>query len=129
MPPPALPRAPPLYSLVEVPAVPGSAQVSYQYMQRYPASNAIDGNPNTVFITWTALRQNQWLSVQVPSGTRIGYIAVFNRNDGEQYRAWLSPYEVWLEVARRDRACNTCAASGSRKTRRSRRALALYDLV
>ena len=32
----------------------------------------------------------------MPRNTPIGYVAVYNRDDGELYASWLSPYHVWL---------------------------------
>ena len=80
-------------------ATPLAVTMSWVHMPGlYPASNAIDGDPSTLVLSWTALRSNQWLSVQVPPGTRIGYVVVYNRDDGALYQSWLDPFEIWLGV-------------------------------
>ena len=90
--------APPLASLTELqltnPAV--STPVIPTNPSLYPASNAIDGNTGSLAATDNALSSDQWISVKVPSGSAIGYVAVYNRADGQPYQGWLSPYEVWL---------------------------------
>ena len=30
------------------------------------------------------------------TGSPIGYVAVYNRDDGDPYVSWLTPYELWL---------------------------------
>ena len=97
--PPSLPApAPPAASLTALqltnPAV--SVSIVPSNPSLYPASNAIDGNTGSLAATGNALSRDQWISVRVPSGSAIGYVAVYNRADGQPYQGWLSPYEVWL---------------------------------
>ena len=51
---------------------------------------------NTIMLTDNAQSSDQWLSVQVAAGAPIGSVAVYNREDGDPYQSWLSPYEIWL---------------------------------
>ena len=37
-----------------------------------------------------------WLSVRVPPGSEVGFVVVRNRDDGQAYQDWLSPFEVWV---------------------------------
>lgn len=64
----------------------------------WPASNAIDGKPVDDYFSLCATKKgtNQWLSVRVPTASRVGYVAVYNREDKQQYMEWLSPFEVWV---------------------------------
>ena len=60
----------------------------------YPATNAIDSNPQTICATADAT--GSWLSVRVPPGSRIGYVAILNRQDSyayflERFTVWISP--------------------------------------
>ena len=62
-----------------------SATLSNELSGVYRAVNAIDGNLQTLAATVDATSSDQWLSVQVPSGSLIGNVDVYNRNDGELY--------------------------------------------
>ena len=53
---------------------------------------AIDGNMNTMCATTFSTRP--WLSVRVPSGTAVGWVAVHNRRDA--YANLIGSFEVWL---------------------------------
>ena len=78
---------------VELTAVGAS---SSSFFPGYVASRTIDGSVSTLAATRSAASQDQWISVQMPSGTTIGRVDVYNRADGQIYEDWLSPYEVWL---------------------------------
>ena len=73
-----------------------SATLSSTLHPNFPAEKAIDGDSSTLFATQSAQTTNQWVSVQVPAGSPVTSVAVYNRADGEPYESWLSPYEVWL---------------------------------
>lgn len=61
---------------------------------RWPAANTIDGNLNTICASkWQA---GAWLSIALPAGSAIDYVAVYNRADVERYAGWLNPFEVWV---------------------------------
>ena len=98
MPPPNSPPAPPLASLTEI--TPISAQLGQPYPgemgSRYPASHAIDGDLQSKVLSVSALSSDQWLSVRLPLGSRVDYVAIYNRNDNNLYHSWLSPFELWL---------------------------------
>ena len=53
--------------------------LSTTYSSAYPASNAIDGIVDTFAVS--EAQQGNWLSVQLPSGAVIQYVAVHNRID------------------------------------------------
>ena len=93
-PPPPLTAAPapPLSSLT--PLTLSEAALSSVYHPIYGAANAIDGNMNN--IAASNFQPNAWLSVRVPSGARIGLVAVYNRGDGERYQELLGSFEVWV---------------------------------
>jgi len=62
--------------------------------QRWPASNTIDGRLETVCASkWQA---NAWLSVQVPAGSTVDYVAIYNRADNPRYAAWLGEFEIYV---------------------------------
>ena len=52
----------------------------------------IDDNTTTLCATQDTI--NAWASVQVPDGTPVGLVVVYNRADVAEYQAWLSPFEV-----------------------------------
>lgn len=61
---------------------------------RWPAAHIIDGNLNSICASrW---QQNAWLSIELPVGSTIDYVAVYNRADHRGYADWLSPFEVWV---------------------------------
>ena len=62
----------------------------------FVAANAIDGNTGTLAASLYATSTDQWLSVQVPAGSAIGRVDVYNRADNPTMAAWLCPYELWL---------------------------------
>jgi hypothetical protein len=87
------------------------ARLSTEYGLNFGASNLIDNNLGTLAATQSTKgrardqdifvrgnERHQWASVSVvvPTGKAIGYVAVYNRDDAPQYASWLSPYEVWL---------------------------------
>lgn len=60
----------------------------------FPASNIMDGDHSTLVVTQSALNVAQYVSIQVPTGSAVSYVAVWNR--GDMYASWINPYEVWL---------------------------------
>ena len=63
----------------------------------YPASRAIDGNLNTLCGSDVlSSAHDEFLSVEVPAGSRIDYVAIWNRDDYAWATAMLSPFELWL---------------------------------
>ena len=62
------------------------------YGAGFEASNAIDGSYSTHFAS--AAGSSNWLSVQVPTNTRIGYVAIHNRRDNYAYL--MGSVQVWL---------------------------------
>ena len=44
----------------------------------------------------SAYEVNAWLSVRVPTGTQIGLVAVYNRNDGTLYQNLLGNFDIWV---------------------------------
>ena len=63
----------------------------------FGAANGIDGDYSSIIASTSAESADQWLSARadLSSGASIGYVAVYNRNDGYA-QDMLSPYEVWL---------------------------------
>ena len=57
-----------------------------------PATNAIDGSNDTFF--HSASGESNWLSVQVPANTRIGYVAIYNRRDHNSHL--MGSVQLWL---------------------------------
>lgn len=68
--------------------------------QNYPPRNAIDGNPATLCASDQGV--SNWLSVELASDTRVGEVAVLNRNDNANYAAWLGEFEVWVGASAGD---------------------------
>ena len=60
----------------------------------YNGDAVIDGDLETVCAS--LLGQNEWISVRVPDGTPIDYVAVYNRIDSYFDQVYLSPYEIWI---------------------------------
>lgn len=42
---------------------------------------------------------DEWLSVRVPAGSAIGYVAIYNRNDFQWAADMLNPFELWLTAS------------------------------
>jgi hypothetical protein len=96
--PPILPKAsappPPLQGLTKLNV---NRVIQKSYINEGTSSHyAIDGNINTWIHSQSAELNDQWVSVEVKNGKRIGYVAVWNRNDNTVYQDWLYPFEVWL---------------------------------
>ena len=58
----------------------------------YPASQAIDGNINTMAVTQVGM--NNWLSIRLSESTDVRYVGVVNRQD--QYASLLGCFEIYL---------------------------------
>ena len=86
-PPPSPPPPQPQYAPVTIEEV----QASSEWDSSTPASNAIDGNPNT----WLGTRRgsNNWASVRVAAGAAFAYVALLNRQD--QYAYMFRTVAVW----------------------------------
>ena len=91
---PPLP-APPLSALTEL--TPVGATLSTTHSSAYAASNAIDGDIRTLAASGLmTAAADEWISIEVPAGAAIGYVAVYNRDDYASAAAMLNPYELWL---------------------------------
>lgn len=81
---------------------------------RWPASHTIDGDLSTICASrWQA---GAWLSIALPAGSTIDYVAVYNRADFRAYADWLNPFEVWVGSAAGDTASSSavkCAGAVS----------------
>ena len=64
----------------------------------FVASQCIDGNVGTICATEEAT--GNWLSVQLPLGARVDYVAVYNRQDA--FASLLGHFEIWLGHASGD---------------------------
>ena len=75
-----------------------TASSTYANSAAFAPGNVIDGNTATLAASnlLTATSGDQWISVQMPAGSRIGYVAVYNRDDYAWATAMLNPYEIWL---------------------------------
>jgi len=102
LPPAASPSPPsPSPSGAPVALVRLEARLSSTYSPRWPASNAIDGSHQTVIASsWQA---RAWVSVQTPTGSRIGQVAVQNRLESS-FAPWLGAFEVYVGDSHGDRA-------------------------
>ena len=67
------------------------------------AANCINGAVGTLDDTSTPTCATEisspgsnWLSLNVPAGTRVGDVQIFNRHDYPQFRSWLGTFELWL---------------------------------
>jgi len=70
------------------------ATLSTQYHNNFPASNAVDGNMQTLIASkW---QRNAWVSMHVAHGTTIDHVAVYNRIDNQYYASWLGQFEIWV---------------------------------
>ena len=70
------------------------------YGAAYAASKAIDGDIRSLAASGVLSAANdEWISVQMPAGATIDYVAVYNRDDYTWATAFLNPYELWLTAA------------------------------
>ena len=70
------------------------------YSSAYAASKAIDGDIRSIAASGVLSAANdEWISVQMPAGSAIGHVAVYNRDDYPWATAFLNPYELWLTAA------------------------------
>ena len=107
-PPPSPAMSPPAGQKVD--AI-GAAMSSKFHAALYPASAAIDGDVRSLCAT--AKQANAWVSVQVPRGTAVRTVVIFNRPDNPEYQAWLSPFEVWVGAFYGDAASSTSVRCGA----------------
>lgn len=77
---------------------------------RYPAANAIDGQRSTLCAS--RRQTGAWLSVQVPRGSRIGAVLVYNRKDYALYQEWLGAFEIYVGSRYGDLATRCGRATG-----------------
>jgi len=84
---------PPLDSLELLPMA--KAVMSTMMTEAFPAENAFDGDVGSLICTDSAKNSDQWLSMEVPHASAIGWVGVYNRGDAKEYRDWLNPYEIW----------------------------------
>ena len=90
-----------------------NAQMSSAYNARvYPASNAIDSDMYTTLMA-SNYQANAWLSARVPSGTQIGLVAVYNRNDGTYYQNLLGSFDIWIGSSAGDRGVKCGSWTGA----------------
>ena len=88
----------PLASLTQLTLL--GATMRSVYSRDYPATNAIDGNIRSLAAGQLMTAANdEWISVQVVMGSRVGNVAVYNRDDFGWATAMLNPYELWLTAA------------------------------
>ena len=66
---------------------------------RYPASRAIDGDVYTIAASKPMHAADEWISVEFPVGSNIGFVDVYNREDSTWLANMLNPYEVWLSAS------------------------------
>jgi len=90
---------PPLDDMTALERLDATLSSTYSW-RRWPASNTIDGRLSTVCASkWQA---NAWLSVQVPAGSAVDYVAIYNRADRRQYAEWLGQFEIYVGNAAGD---------------------------
>jgi len=62
----------------------------------FNADLAWDGELSTIAHSGSAASSDQWLSIQLPTGSSVGQVDVYNSNADPTRRCWLFPFEVWL---------------------------------
>lgn len=91
-PPSPFPPAPPLNELTPLKRL--SAHMNSEYSDTlWRAASAIDNVVTTVCLS--AIGVDQWLSIEVPFASAVGYVAIYNRAT-QGYAEWLSPFEIWI---------------------------------
>ena len=106
--PPPTPPAPPPPSVPRL-----SASLSSVFggdLALYPAENAIDGDVSSLCASQVEF--GAWLSVEVPSHTRIGQVVVMNRADREDYAAMLGAFQVWVGASRGETTSQSAVLCG-----------------
>ena len=86
--------APPLSSMTLLQT--SNAALSTTLAPAYSADHINDGDTGSLICTNVASNNDQWVSVQIPAGAKVDYVAVYNRADAVTYRNWINPYEIWL---------------------------------
>ena len=76
-----------------------AAQASTVYSAAYIADHLIDDALDSLSATTITSAVGNWLAVRVPSGTRVGPVAIYNRRDDASHASWLGSVEVWLGSA------------------------------
>ena len=75
-----------------------NAILSSTYIARaedYGAQLCIDGNRDSICAS--QYRRDNWLSIEVPADTPIGYVALWNRqHSNPAYNAFLGEFEIWV---------------------------------
>ena len=75
-----------------------SATMSSTYQEKvnskYRGDVCIDGDRTSICAT--EYSRGNWLSVEVPRDTPVGYVAVWNRRDNPRFNAFLGQFEVWM---------------------------------
>jgi len=108
------PATPPLSSFSEVTLQ--GATLSTVYAGGHPAAHAIDGDVHTNAVS--RKYADNWLAVEVPIGTAIEYVAVYNRVDlAGSWPAQLGTFEVWVGSMPGDTSPATAVKCGEARYR------------
>ena len=89
-------------------AVRQSAAMSNAWGAAYAADKIIDGNYGTFSFARSAV--DNWVSVQVSAGTRIGYVAMYSTRNHWAYT--LGDVEVWLGASMGDTSSASAVMCG-----------------
>lgn len=84
------------------PATITASYLSSTFSNDYRAALAIDNNFNTLAASTETAPNTNWLAVQLPDQTRVGFVAVYNRRDFSSIQHWLGSFEVSLGSAPAD---------------------------
>ena len=87
-----------------------SATLSSTFHPSYPAWHALDGTDSLAASNYQA---GAWISAAVPAGTRIGLVAITNRNDGVTYQNFLGSFDVYVGSSAGDMAVRCGGWSGA----------------
>ena len=115
--PPIAPPLPPPFGFSPLPRLEAALSSTFN-RAKFPASNAIDDNYDTLVATLQ--EANAWLSVRLPANADVGNVAIYNRDDVPAYIEWLFPFELWVGDSFGDLAA-LCEGPVSRPPSSSRR--------
>ena len=89
-----------------------SAVLSSTYSSGYPASKAIDASYTSISVSSYAV--GNWLSVQIPAGTHVGEVRVYNRRDATQpaSQPQLGSFEIWVASVAGDTSSSSAVRCG-----------------
>ena len=74
----------------------------------YEVTRCSDSSYTTMCATNQGGVGNNWVAMQVPAGTNVGYVAVYNRRDYASIQNWIGSFQVYLGTSAGDTSGTLC---------------------